>query len=119
MLSKSLKQIKAFEAGDKTMIRELLHPKNDDISLAYSLAHASLPEGTSSLPHLLRGSEVYYLLEGQGRMHIDGEMKDLREGDFVYIPPGAHQHIENIGKGELRFLCIVAPAWSEEEEEVF
>jgi len=42
MLHKSLEDLKAFEAGDKTNIIEVLHPKNDAISIGYSLAHASL-----------------------------------------------------------------------------
>ncbi|MEM9819822.1 MAG: cupin domain-containing protein [Bacteroidota bacterium] len=119
MLSKSLNQVNAFLAGDKTVIKELLHPKNDGIPLAYSLAHASLAPGEDSLPHLLKGSEVYFVLQGTGTVWIDGESKSLRVGDFVYIPPRANQHICNDGEEVLRFLCIVSPAWSEEEEEVF
>jgi mannose-6-phosphate isomerase-like protein (cupin superfamily) len=36
----------------------------------------------------------------------------------VYIPPGAEQHIRNTGAGDLKFLCIVDPAWRAEDEEV-
>ncbi len=119
MLSKSLNQIEAFLAGDKTRIKEVLHPKNDQIDLPYSLAHASLEVGETSLPHLLKGSEVYFILEGEGRVFIDEESKLLQKGGLVFIPAGAHQHICNEGTRPLRFLCIVAPAWSEEEEEIF
>ncbi len=119
MLTKSLNQIEAFLAGDKTMIKEVLHPKNDQLDLPYSLAHASVGVGQSSLPHLLKGSEVYYILQGKGRVVIDEESRLLEVGDLVFIPAGAHQHIQNVGEEELRFLCIVAPAWSEEEEEIF
>lgn len=118
MLSKSLNQLNAFLAGDETLIKELLHPKNDQLELPYSLAHASLPPGKDSLPHLLTGSEVYYILQGEGTVWIDGESQKMTVGDFVYIPPGAHQHICNDGKGSLDFLCIVAPAWSETGEEL-
>lgn len=119
MLSKSLNQIKAFLAGDETQIKEVLHPKNDGVDLPYSLAHASLGVGKASLPHLLKGSEVYFVLEGTGRVFIDEEERLLQKGDLVFIPAGAHQHIRNEGTDDLQFLCIVAPAWSAEEEEVF
>jgi len=51
-------------------------------------------------------------------MHIDAESKTVRAGQAVYIPPGAVQFIENGGRSELRFLCIVDPAWRPEDEEI-
>jgi mannose-6-phosphate isomerase-like protein (cupin superfamily) len=51
-------------------------------------------------------------------MHIDGETCEVRAGQVVYVPPGATQFIENTGPEELAFLCIVAPAWRAEDEEV-
>ncbi|MEM8907481.1 MAG: cupin domain-containing protein [Bacteroidota bacterium] len=118
MLSKSLNQINAFLAGDETQIKEVLHPQNDQLDLPYSLAHASLPVGQRSLPHLLKGSEVYFILAGRGRVFINGESRLLNAGDVVYIPPGAEQYICNEGDETLAFLCIVAPAWRKEEEEI-
>jgi len=32
---------------------------------------------------------------------------------------GDDQYIENTGDSDLKFLCIVDPAWREENEEVF
>ena len=51
-------------------------------------------------------------------MHIDREARAVAAGDTVYIPPGATQHIENTGSDELRFLCIVDPAWRPDCEEL-
>jgi mannose-6-phosphate isomerase-like protein (cupin superfamily) len=39
-------------------------------------------------------------------------------GQAVYIPPLAVQSIENTGDGDLKFLCLVDPAWRPEEEEI-
>jgi len=118
MLVKNLEDCKESITVDKTLLREVLHRKNDGIDLRYSLAHARLGAGCASLPHRLRTTEVYYVVKGRGIMHIDQESQEVREGSAVYIPPNAVQHIENVGNDELEFLCIVDPAWRPEDEEI-
>jgi len=106
-------------AGDHTRLREILHGPNEGLPLGYSLAWASLPVGTKSLPHRLReSSEVYYFLRGQGRMHVDGHEANVVEGDTVLVPPGATQWLQNEADADLEFLCIVDPGWRAHDEEV-
>jgi len=119
MIIKNQKDCPAFRAGDDTLIQELLHPcRQPGISLACSLARASLMPGSSSRPHKLSSTEVYYILEGTGHMYIDGENTPVVPGDVIYIPPFATQHIANTGNQTLIFLCIVDPAWRKEDEAV-
>lgn len=56
-------------------------------------------------------SEIYYILEGSGKIMIEGNTYTLEKDDSVYVAPNSKQHIENTGLGNLRFLCIVEPAW--------
>jgi mannose-6-phosphate isomerase-like protein (cupin superfamily) len=119
MLIRKLLDCPEFIAGDGTQLRELLHPDKQDIDLRYSLAHAIVPVGQVSTPHSLTTSEVYYILEGQGEMHIDGETSSVQSGDAVYIPPHARQYIRNSGSAPLVFICIVDPAWQQADETVF
>ena len=116
---KELHKITAFKAGDDTIIKEVLHPKNDGINYGYSLAYATLEPGTASLSHrLMKSSETYVIHTGQGRAFINGETYEMGEGDTLFIPAGAEQWIENTGEGKLGFWCIVLPPWSEEQERV-
>lgn len=106
---------------DRSVLCELLNPGNarEARDLRCSIAHAVIPAGESTLPHRLKkASELYYILSGEGRMHVGGEGQDIRPGQVVLIPPGAVQFIENSGAGELTFLCIVEPPWQEEDEEL-
>ena len=119
MFIKDLRQCDEFLAGDSTTLRELLHPDKAELAFHYSLAHAVLPVGKSSQPHRLNASEVYYILEGNGRMHINDAIEIVKPEQAIYIPPHAQQFIENIGTTDLKFLCIVDPAWRMEDEEVF
>ena len=107
-----------FIAGDGSVLRELLHPDKEPLALRYSLAHATVPAGHKTTPHSLRSSEIYYILSGQGRMHIDEATYDVGPDCTVNIRPGAIQFIENTGSGDLQFLCIVDPAWRKEDERV-
>ena len=118
MFIKDQKDCEEFIAGDNTQLRELLHPDKADLDLRYSLAHALLKPGLTSQPHKLKTSEVYYILEGEGLMHIDGEEQKVTPGQAVYIPPNAAQHIKNTGTVDLKFICIVDPAWRVEDEKV-
>ena len=118
MYVKDLKDCKEIIAGDKTALREILHPEKADLKLRYSLAHAVLASGKSSKPHKLKTSEVYYILEGEGLMYIGNKSRKVYPGQTVYIPPNTKQYIENTSKSDLKFLCIVDPAWRKEDEEV-
>ncbi|MFN3530905.1 MAG: cupin domain-containing protein [Candidatus Brocadia sp.] len=118
MFIKDLKNCKEFIARDNAILRELLHPDKENLKLRYSLAYATVKQGDTSYRHKLKNSEVYYILEGEGIMYIDNEAAEVRQGQAIYIPPNAIQCIRNTGHDDLKFLCIVDPAWRPEDEEV-
>ena len=119
MLIQKLNNCQEFIAGDETILRELLHPDKQAIDLRYSLAHAILPVGATSIAHSLTTSEVYYILSGVGEMSIDDEIRHIEPGDAVYIPPNAKQFLRNSGDEPIIFICIVDPAWRKEDETVY
>ena len=127
MFLKYLKDCREFVAGDDSILRELLHPahpmggvhpEKKPLQIRYSLAHAEVRVGQMTKPHKLRAAEVYYIIAGQGLMHIDEESLEVGPECAVYIPPQAMQYIENTGDSDLKFLCIVDPAWRKEDEVV-
>lgn len=104
---------------DRSILCELLHP--DTVAgagnLGCSIAHAIVLVGEETLPHkLAKSTELYYILQGTGEMHIDDDTAMLSPGQIVLIPPGARQYIRNAGTEDLVFLCIVAPGWRAEDE---
>lgn len=104
-------------ANDGCRLRELLHPERDDSGVSYSLATARVEPGQATVRHFLEAeTEVYYIVDGAGRMHIGDEVEDLEAGDVVVIPPGAHQWIECTGEAPLEFLAIVSPPWRAEHD---
>lgn len=118
MLIKDVVTQEPIQAIDNSELREIVHPDRDGIGVRYSLAHAVVKPGETSLRHRLASSEVYYILYGWGIVHVDNESEIVHAGQAVYVPPGSVQWIENNGATELAFLCIVDPAWREADEKV-
>jgi mannose-6-phosphate isomerase-like protein (cupin superfamily) len=118
MRVKDLKDCAEFISGDRAVLRELLNPLKEDLALRYSLAWAKVLPGKITRLHQLKTSEVYYILEGRGEMHIDEEKRAVGPGQAVCIPPRSRQRIRNTGRSDLLFLCIVDPAWRPEDEEI-
>ncbi len=118
MFKTNIKNLTAFLASDHTILKEVVHPTNDAIDIGYSLAQAILKVGTSSLPHQLKSSELYYILKGEGILFINDESTPLSAGSVVLVPPNATQYVQNTGNTDLEFLCIVEPYWKKDDEEI-
>ncbi|MBL7156522.1 MAG: cupin domain-containing protein [Candidatus Omnitrophica bacterium] len=118
MIIKRLNKCKKFISRDKAILRELLHRDKGNFKFRYSLAHAVVKPGRVTMPHRLKTSEVYYILEGSGLVHVDRKTSKVNKGCAVYIPPHSVQYIKNIGNSDLIFLCIVDPAWRKKDEEI-
>lgn len=118
MFVKHLTDCKEFVAGDGSILREILHPGKTNLRIRYSLAHAKVLPDQETKPHKLKSSEVYYIITGRGRMHINEDVFEVGPESTIYIPPSSIQSIENIGDSDLVFLCLVEPAWRKADEEV-
>ena len=118
MLIRKLNDITPFVAGDKSWLREILHPDKHSIDIRCSLAWASVKPQHETRPHKLEHAEVYHIINGRGRIHINDETKDVVETDTIYVPPQAIQFIKNTGQIDLEFICIVDPAWQANIESV-
>ncbi|MDQ1557731.1 MAG: hypothetical protein QOD32_791 [Pyrinomonadaceae bacterium] len=96
-------------------IRPLVDRTTSEIELC-SLAEEVLPAGAAvGRHHHLETEEVYYLLEGRGRMTVAGETREVASGDAIFIPRGTTHTLENTGDAPLRLLLVCGPAYSRED----
>ena len=108
---KNLDDVPAFTTKDGSEIRELLAHRNSAIR-NQSLAEARVPVGSSTLEHYhAKTEEIYYITAGAGRMRIGIEMRDVKPGDAIAIPPGSRHKIWNTSNEPLQLLCCCAPAY--------
>ncbi|MBW1711393.1 MAG: cupin domain-containing protein [Deltaproteobacteria bacterium] len=118
MLIKDVNRIEPFTAIDGCLIKEIIQPGNDLTSPGISLAQAELAPGKATLPHRLDFLEIYFIMIGNGLMHVGEESAEVKPGQAIYIPPGEIQFIENLGSGLLTFLCVCHPGYDPGKDEV-
>lgn len=109
-------EIPIIEGNEGTQIKQYFHPHNTLNGIRFSIAQFIIKPSKRSLRHKLESSEVYYILEGQGVLTINNESIFIKKDDSVYVPPKSEQYIKNTGEVDLRFLCIVDPAWKPQDE---
>ena len=65
--------------------------------------------GRSAERKLAGQQEVMYIVEGQGRLHLDGQMHELESNMGVFLAPGETYSVENTGPEDLHVLSVLAP----------
>ena len=69
-----------------------------------------LRPGQAQTPHTHAGSDkVYVALEGRPTVEVDGESRELHEGDAVLCPAGSSHGVRNGGPGDARVLVLMTP----------
>ena len=53
--------------------------------------------------------QIYYILEGEGIMELDGDKKIVRPGLTIFIPPQVRHALYNTGTKDLTFLVVTSP----------
>ena len=77
-----------------------------------------LPPGALLDQHHHHPREVYYVVDGEAEVHLDGEWRPLRKGDVVYVPGDAVHGARN--RGEVTCTVVWAfPADCYDEIEYF
>ena len=109
-------EIISIHGDEGTKIKQYFHPHNTLNGINYSIAQFTLESGKKSKLHKMSSSEIYYILEGSGKLKINEDTYHLEKDDSAYVPPNSKQFIENIGSINLRFLCIVEPAWKADDQ---
>ena len=56
------------------------------------------------------GEETIYLITGEGRVLVDGEVSPVRAGSVVLFPQGKVHMLHNTGATEMKVICFFAPA---------
>jgi quercetin dioxygenase-like cupin family protein len=66
-----------------------------------------LQPGQTIQPHFHPDAEeLYYLIAGQGIMHIGEEQREVATGDVIYIPPDKVHFLQNSAAEPIRFITV-------------
>jgi mannose-6-phosphate isomerase-like protein (cupin superfamily) len=84
--------------------RHLLISRQDRDAGVAAWAHAVDIDGARAHYHK-RSTELYYVLEGEGTVTLDGVEHAVRQGSIVHIPPG----VVHSAQGRVRVLVVGIP----------
>lgn len=103
--------IDPFENGHET-VRELTG-KFIGTSSKHSVALIDIAPQGFSPKHLHNEiEESYFVLQGQGRVIINGEEAQISKGQLVVIPPQTTHQVFNDHAEPLQLLVVAAEAWT-------
>lgn len=54
--------------------------------------------------------QIYYVIEGEGVLTLDGAKHLMGAHDYVFVPPGVRHSFANTGLAGLVFLVVTSPA---------
>lgn len=74
--------------------------------------HVVHTESDATLHYHKRLTEIYFILEGEGKIELDGQLFDVRPGSTVMIKLGCRHRII----GTMKFINVSVPAFDEEDE---
>jgi len=90
--------------------RDLLISRQDEGAGVAAWAHAVDIDGAKQHYHK-RSTELYYVLEGEGTVWLDGVEHAVRKGSIVHIPPG----VVHGATGRMRVLVVGIPDIREDD----
>ncbi len=63
--------------------------------------------------------ELIYIINGSGKVMIEGEVGDVRAGSAVLFEQGKIHMLRNTGREEMKVICFFAPATSVDNYKTF
>jgi mannose-6-phosphate isomerase-like protein (cupin superfamily) len=108
-----------FPAGRHT--RVLVGDKAPLAAKGFCMGQVTIFPGGQVPAHDHVQEEVYYVLQGEGEIEIEGAAEPIRAGDAVYVPSGKTHNLRNPGKRDMTFIFVYSPAgvvdhWKQEME---
>ena len=98
----------SLECAPRTELHDALGLTGCEVSVNALPAGAAVP----FVHRHVKNEEVYGVLEGRGELYIDGEVVELKAGDWFRISPEGRRAIRAAADQGIRFVCIQTKAGS-------
>ena len=104
-----------FAALDGAVVEEL-NSKEEREALGLSFALGTLTkERKGKIHHHNISEEIYYVISGEGKIHLDGFRGEIKKDTLIFIPKTIKHGLENTGDKDLEILCIANPPYQEND----
>jgi len=110
----SWQNLNTIEDGCGGVIYKILDAENSGLTHLEIAMCIFSPREVATLHYHKRMEEIYFVLEGEGAIEINGKWHPLQAEDTVAIPIGVKHRIKNTSiDRELKFISINSPEWQE------
>ncbi len=65
--------------------------------------------------HKHEPEQVYFIIDGIGKMTVGNEHQIVNSDDCIFIPSNEPHSLENIGESKLRYFSAASPSFTKEE----
>ncbi|MGQ9489998.1 MAG: cupin domain-containing protein [Anaerolineae bacterium] len=105
-------EVPAQAVGDEapgTTIRWVIDEAHDGAP-NYALRVIEVAPGGHTPRHAHPYEHENFVIEGQGRVLLNGQWHEVGPGSVIFVPGGMEHTYENIGQTPFRFLCGIPTA---------
>jgi quercetin dioxygenase-like cupin family protein len=92
------------------LTKQTLLGKNESINLTQLQPGAHFEAHYHSI-----SDEIDFVFQGQANMTIEGEVRLIKPGDLIYIPPGVAHGFKALGDENLLVLVVFTPPLDEKD----
>lgn len=107
-MSKNFRKISNVLANPRTELHQALGLSGCELSVNNLPAGAAVPFVHSHNEN----EELYVVLDGEGKLYLDGEVIDIKKGDAFRIDPAGKRAITAASASPISFICIQTRAGS-------
>jgi quercetin dioxygenase-like cupin family protein len=88
--------------------------RGDQTGGALTVLENVIPPGEGPPMHVHGGEdEAWYVIAGELRFSLDGELHAASAGSFVFVPRGTPHCFQNVGEADARLLVLFTPSGME------
>jgi transcriptional regulator with XRE-family HTH domain len=99
---------KILRGKDGLLTYQLLS-SDPDHRMEFLITRLEVSGVSTELPMAHKGDEGALVLQGQGRFEVDGQIYDLKEGDFIYIRENQPHKYSNTANVPLIIVGAISP----------
>lgn len=100
---------------------KVIYPETGINTKTLIMGIVEIQPGCHTPLHRHNCEEVYYVLQGRGKLESDGELYEIEEGDAVYNRENSKHRVFNTGQETLKLLVVagimligLTPKWPTE-----
>jgi len=93
----------------------LLASPNTSGAVQMTTTLVEIQPGGKQRIHQHRPEQIYFIIEGSGKMTLGNESRLVEKDDCIFIPSNEPHGLENIGQTLIKYFSTAAPSFTREE----